>query len=87
MSIRTQLNKIMKPFLYAGDIPCRYIEEGRLDETLFEFFNSMNIIYTISYDYMFDSCVFDCWSYSIVWVENGKPKIEVYRVVHMIDMI
>lgn len=80
--IKEQLRDLMKQFLEDGDIPIQHIEEDGIEDTLNKFFTSHKINYVTSFDDMFDSCGFDCWSYSIAWIENEKPEIEVYRVVN-----
>lgn len=81
--IREDVERIIGSVLDEGDIPIGEFgkEEDRFTDKLEDFFNLNEIEYIDRFDDMFDSCGFDCWSYSIAWVEDGKPQLLVYRVV------
>lgn len=50
-------------------------------EKLENFFRQKGVAFALSIDEMFDSPGLDVSSFSIAWIENGKPELIVYRNV------
>lgn len=81
MSVREKIDAIVHGYEEDGDIPISEIDrdEDSFGDKLKELFGDVK--YSTSFDDMVDSCGFDCWSYSIGWVENGEVELIVYRVI------
>ena len=81
--IKEEIEKAINPVLDEGDIPIEFIDDDNtnINTVLDKIFSEHNIKYVTSFDEMFESCGFDCWSYAIAWVEDGKAQLLVYRVV------
>ena len=75
--IKEEIEKAINPVLDEGDIPIN----TNINTVLDKIFSEHNIKYVTCFDEMFESCGFDCWSYAIAWVEDGKAQLLVYRVV------
>ena len=83
--IKEEIQSLVNSYDEDGDITISEIDkdvgEGNFKEQLEKIFAKYNIEFTTCFEDMFDSCGFDCWSYSIAWVENNEIQLVTYRVV------
>lgn len=74
--MESDIRKIVSEFCDEyGDITEPDEAWGKLEN----FFGEKGVAFVLSIDDMFDSPGLDVSSFSIAWIENGKPELIVYR--------